>query len=341
MSSNDYRIIKDVPYIHQNSTQTEYDIVNKAGHSVKKFTTDIYLPLADQLDSGSNAKERPRVTDQRSRPPLVVFVHGGGWRRGDKDGWKHFVSDDINLLVAFIYWIQGLYGNIGAAFARRGIPCAVMSYPLARLKSPWILFELFTSYVCSVMLLGIISMLIFLTFSFLDLMAPFCLYNHISMLSHIRYVSSSSAMSMALLHLALSNVVILCIIIAQYKHYRLTKKLLSMVLLAFVAALTILNNYQTKYLLNFYVVSLVASQGILFVSNVLSHQASPLEQKQCLQRCLTFLQKLGEGAGWFDPQSIFLMGHSAGGHLCSLAVLDPVSNEKGIHPSAIKVRSLA
>ena len=43
--------------------------------------------------------------------PVVVFVHGGGWRRGDKMAWKHFLSlYDTNFLVYSILWLYDMYG---------------------------------------------------------------------------------------------------------------------------------------------------------------------------------------------------------------------------------------
>lgn len=68
------------------------------------------------LAEGLDAKQRldlylPRL---RSRPfPAVIFVHGGYWKPLDRR------------------WLQpllGTYGNIGAAFARRGIGAAIVGY---------------------------------------------------------------------------------------------------------------------------------------------------------------------------------------------------------------------
>jgi len=47
--------------------------------------------------------------------PFVIFIHGGFWRNQDKTYMRPFT---------------GLYHNIGIAFARKGIGCAVVSYRL-------------------------------------------------------------------------------------------------------------------------------------------------------------------------------------------------------------------
>lgn len=52
--------------------------------------------------------------------PLAVFVHGGAWQ-----------TQDRRFMRAWL----GLYTNVGAALARRGLACAILSYrqhPIAR-----------------------------------------------------------------------------------------------------------------------------------------------------------------------------------------------------------------
>jgi len=74
------RQIKDVPYI---------------ADGLYKHQLDLYLP------------------DGQDGFPLLVFVHGGGWRWGDR-----------RLLI-------DIYGDMGRAMAARGIGVAVISYRLA------------------------------------------------------------------------------------------------------------------------------------------------------------------------------------------------------------------
>jgi acetyl esterase/lipase len=61
----------------------------------KKHKLDLYLP--------ENAADFP----------VLIFIHGGAWVSGDKD------------------YVLGLYGNIGRAFAKRGIGTVVINYRLS------------------------------------------------------------------------------------------------------------------------------------------------------------------------------------------------------------------
>lgn len=61
-----------------------------------KHKLDLYLP-----PNSANHKH-----------PVVIFVHGGGWKRGDRR------------------WFRGMYANVGWALAKQGFACAVISYRL-------------------------------------------------------------------------------------------------------------------------------------------------------------------------------------------------------------------
>jgi acetyl esterase/lipase len=78
------RTIEDVPY------GDDLD--------VDKHRLDIYLPKAAE-----------------KRFPVVIFMHGGFWRAGDRDYYQA---------------LTGLYANVGAALAKRGVAVIVPSYRL-------------------------------------------------------------------------------------------------------------------------------------------------------------------------------------------------------------------
>jgi len=71
------------------------------GH--EKHFLDIYTP----------------VENDNEKKPVVLFVHGGGWKRGDRR-WAHWTSRGK------------LYQNVGQALASHNIVCAVISYRLSR-----------------------------------------------------------------------------------------------------------------------------------------------------------------------------------------------------------------
>lgn len=83
LSEREVRIVQDLPYVQ--------------GTKNDKQKLDLYLPR--------NA----------TNFPMVVFVHGGFWRSGDR-----------------LYYplVTGLYQNIGVALAKRGIGVAIPSYRL-------------------------------------------------------------------------------------------------------------------------------------------------------------------------------------------------------------------
>lgn len=83
-----YSVVKDLCYVDATDDAT----------ARKKHHLDLYLP---------------QQADGTAKRPLMVFLHGGGWQRGDRN---------------FFY---GLYGNIGASFAARGYPTAIVSYRLS------------------------------------------------------------------------------------------------------------------------------------------------------------------------------------------------------------------
>ena len=78
--------------LHDGSAEsTQNDLQNE----LQKNFLDLYLPLT----AGDGVA------------PVVVFVHGGGWRRGDKAAWNHFLSlYDTNFLLFSIMWLCNLYG---------------------------------------------------------------------------------------------------------------------------------------------------------------------------------------------------------------------------------------
>lgn len=72
-----------------------------------KHRLDLYVPKGARA-SAAGARE--------GRFPVVLFVHGGFWSNQDRRYWQAFT---------------GIYGNVGAALAKRGIGVAVMSYRLS------------------------------------------------------------------------------------------------------------------------------------------------------------------------------------------------------------------
>lgn len=87
------------------------DVPYHAFEQHKKGTLDIYVPLIDRSNGSAPA-----------RLPVVVFVHGGGWKKG---GSRHFGL--------------GLHQNVGRSLAECGYVCVLPNYRLSTLLFPDIL----------------------------------------------------------------------------------------------------------------------------------------------------------------------------------------------------------
>jgi len=77
------KVVKDIAYYDGPDTHP------------KKHKLDLFLP------------------EGKKAFPVLMFIHGGGWRGGDKDHWF------------------GMYGKLGRTFAQEGIGTAVISYRLS------------------------------------------------------------------------------------------------------------------------------------------------------------------------------------------------------------------
>ncbi|WAR23772.1 hypothetical protein MAR_037441 [Mya arenaria] len=108
--------------------------------------TDAYNVESDSFETTkrhNNSVTDPKAnTNIDAKIPFAVFVHGGGWRRGGKNSWKHFLFYDVNFLVAFLQYFLGTYGNVGETLSDNNIGCAVISYPLTELGMPVLLLEM-------------------------------------------------------------------------------------------------------------------------------------------------------------------------------------------------------
>ncbi|KAJ8321338.1 hypothetical protein KUTeg_001114 [Tegillarca granosa] len=337
-----YRVIRNISYICK-STESENDFHEH------KFKTDLYLPIQARKDSKTrcrfkslsdenfNDKRRENI---RTRSPVAIFVHGGGWRRGDKDAWKHFVCEDINLIAAFIFRFYRLYGNVGAAMARRGIPCAVMSYPLTRLTSSWIILEIFTSYVSTVLFLAVLfGLILVFGIGFCTLVSLDLFYKILDNLS-ILPIPLALGKDIFILHLLLSNLCVLTIITLQWHKYQLKRGQIFIVWILIILTYILgkASNFNANNLNSvLFILTLIISQGILIYTNLSSKFTTPKKQISALVQCLSEVRKYGRETNQYDDNSIFLMGHSAGGHLCSLTTLcGQQLLEAGICPTIIK-----
>lgn len=307
-SRKDYEIFGDI----------SYETPEKTSH---KTVFDLYLPRAR---GGADLTSR-------QPQPVAVFVHGGGWRRGDKDTWRHFVFQDVNFLAAFFYWCYGLYGNVGKEFARRGIPCIVTSYPLTKLKTPWLLLEMATSYFGSVIFCGILLFMIFISVFVIDFLTAVIF---ITVFPGQRF--SITLSDFLNVYFVFVNLVILFVIsIQKSKHELQTHYVIALwvVLLGHLFAVILLEHS----LLSLWMSSFLIVQGTLLHLNLRSEDYKHDDQLTALSKCIKKVRDIGQETRYFDYNSLFLIGHSAGGHLCSLIALRPdVLASAGVESTCIK-----
>lgn len=97
-----FYVIRDLDYSVE-PTETQVELVRQRlrgalaearQNDLRKTLLDVYLPTT-AADGGA---------------PVVVFIHGGGWRRGDKDAWNHFLSVyDTNFFFFVLLWLCNIY----------------------------------------------------------------------------------------------------------------------------------------------------------------------------------------------------------------------------------------
>jgi acetyl esterase/lipase len=83
-----------------------HDILYVADSQHEKHFLDVYVPS--------------KINDTHEKAPVVFFVHGGGWKRGDRK-WDNWPTR------------SRLYKNVGYACAKKGYVCVVISYRLSNL----------------------------------------------------------------------------------------------------------------------------------------------------------------------------------------------------------------
>ncbi|RYG47323.1 alpha/beta hydrolase, partial [archaeon] len=101
----------DVPYLDAASEV-------EAARVPYKHRMDVYYPTSALAQDERTPTACPSGSDApppMPNRPVMVFVHGGGWKRFDRRS------------------LYGMHGNVGRAFARRGFVVCVISYRLSRL----------------------------------------------------------------------------------------------------------------------------------------------------------------------------------------------------------------
>ena len=295
--------------------------------------------MTDSDTETSSAKEsendgdslRTRQT-QSEKVPFVVFVHGGGWRRGGKQAWKHYLYYDVNFLVAILQWLLNVHRNVGISLAQKDIGCALISYPLSEQNVPYVFFEMLLSYIqsCFVTFLGLSPVGLLMH-------GP----NHTSwmqVLSKNRY-NSRLPLYIVLVPL-LTNMVTLILFTMKKAKFKLSSYLLMTIWSTSALVIYWSFSLPVTYQITFMTLwTFVITQGLILKRRLSRIDVTYSDQAKVVARSVHWAKRLALKSGQFDRERLFLMGHSAGGHLITLTVLDE-TYLKEIHCSSqdIKVK---
>ncbi|XP_006815141.2 uncharacterized protein LOC102806356 [Saccoglossus kowalevskii] len=326
----DFRVIYDVNYLVQPDKNIERrhkkSIRRKNG--MDKHCLDLYLPTRPLPYVSLNGGQT--YTGVAS-PPVVVFVHGGGWRRGDRQSWNHFMSSyDTNLLMYFLQRYYGTYSNVGETFAKRGIACAVISYPLSRLQLSFVLVEMFLSFVMSIASVGILLTLAVC----LAQLLLFITTGNFGVQYFVQFAVFHGAMSTPVLstlciYVGLSQIVVWIIALCLHRKNYPSLRPHSVALITVFAGLC--GYLCTKYdLLSIEHSISLSSVLLVFLSQVilltvyfadvptLKHPS----QIRSIAQSIRWVRKYGIITKLFNIRKLFLCGYSAGGHMVSFLTLN-------------------
>lgn len=305
MERSDFEEIRDMPYCTCAGTCDDV---------FPKHQLDLYLPK-DALPW---------------KRPVVVFVHGGSWIRGDRRAFRYFFSCyDTNLLVALILYYYGAYWNVGQSFAKSGIACAVISYRLSRLQFPWVLLELCVSMLMSLVVIIVpVTLLASFSLGLLSLLG-------LNIAPHWYFQSVSSV----LIFLSLSIFwLLICHVDKLYSITSIEKSSPFVISFTITGISSIAFDIGQDTFLLCLTVCFAVCLGNYFLEFKNRSTVTHPDHLNDVALSLKWVKAYGETSGRYNADEMFVCGHSAGGHLVSLLALDKKYLQwVGLSPQHIKV----
>ncbi|KAL3869476.1 hypothetical protein ACJMK2_042153 [Sinanodonta woodiana] len=310
--------VKDTNEIKDNDWYEEYS--ENSSEKVEKYSAFNGV-TSDIVCTSCSAREHELdCTNSRAtrKVPCVLFIHGGGWRRGGKEAWRHYVYWDVNLFVAMFLRFFNVFNNVGESFASNGIACAVINYPLTELGFPLILVEIIMSYLCSCLLIFmfLITGLVFIAVYY-NILYPY------NVMSVSDYPSPTNVILTIFQASGLvTNICILTLFTVKRKNYDFST-LYVLILWGTVLIFTFLPVINGVYsLLLMTVITSIVTQGPILGRRLHRHDVSYVDQAGVVAEAVKWVRTFGATTGQLDPDQLFLAGHSAGGHLAALVTLD-------------------
>ena len=289
-----------------------YSLIKSGSGNTVTSDTDTSESHTSSEDTPRNEYQIVEGTLRQSkwtRVPLVVFVHGGGWRRGGKMAWKHYLYHDVNFMVAILQWLLNVHHNVGESLAQNGVGCALISYPLTEQGFPIVLVEMVLSYIqsCLVTCLGLLPFGILL-----------CLYQ-----THGTYHSTGAKITIILSVILVTNIITLVVFTLRRIKFKLSLLHVAILWIFTVSTCTVIHLLLQQYQLFLWTsVTLILNQLVILRQRLSRCDIGYSDQAKVVARAVHWAKRLAIKTGQFDREKIFLMGHSAGGHLSSLTVLD-------------------
>ncbi|XP_071119624.1 uncharacterized protein [Haliotis cracherodii] len=346
----DHTIVRDIPYQNYHKHQDKYCLdlflprtffcpskeqiqkIFSTGYPIHhgQGVTNDSCSLLEPTSALCHGQVAPTFSDGKAwprPPPVVLFVHGGGWQRGCRRAWTYF-GGSINLLLCFTTWFFGLYHNVGASLACRGVACAVISYPLTRPAMPWVILDVIVSYTGS----AIFSFIVY------QLISTSCFISHeiYSFLMQCENVLMFDAECLertnCIFNVPLSSVFIftnyltlLAMLICSCNNplkdiHPLGARLLWTTVSFLLAHLSSTVGSETAVYT--YLCTFLLCVSIQLHSARQWQPVSNSQQIRAITTAMKWIKNCSERTSYFDSTSLFLMGHSAGGQLVSQLALD-------------------
>ncbi|XP_052777469.1 uncharacterized protein LOC128214836 isoform X1 [Mya arenaria] len=299
--------------------------------------TDAYNVESDSFETTkrhNNSVTDPKAnTNIDAKIPFAVFVHGGGWRRGGKNSWKHFLFYDVNFLVAFLQYFLGTYGNVGETLSDNNIGCAVISYPLTELGMPVLLLEMVLSYVQCCLCTMLLSI-------------PISLFGFIIRTKFVPHqfnweINETSSFEMdiwkqyILTVFLVTNLATLTLLAMKNISKRTrTSSFIIMTVFILIVSLLLVNNISLTFMV---ICTVILSQSLILHQRLHRRRHKHDHQSDAVALAVRWSKEFCERSDIADSSQLYLIGHSAGGHLVTRTVLDEtVLSRVGCCPSDIK-----
>lgn len=276
------------------------------------------LAFGDEVTGDVNTKES--YSENNSRVPFVLFIHGGGWRRGGRTDWKYYCYSDVNFLAAFVLYFIDAYNNIGETMAQNNIACAKISYPLIEAGPLLILIDMIVSYLKSSVFVFLSCLLVLLIVTLIKTMTQ-CrpMFNTWELLFSKDTISTSIAKTMVVIAMLVTNLMTSLLIFIRRTQFSINHIRMFSAMITVCCVVSYQSNAPVFVLV---ITTLAVNQLMLFNSKVRRSGISYKHQLKAVAQAVRWAKQFSEETGYTDATRLYLMGHSAGGHLATLFTLD-------------------